>query len=100
MWNELTFLWNELTVLWNHLTMERNDRFYRPAPSRLPISLDRSRFLDVTQRSPLRERFVKSKKRLRGRLTTDKQIKIFVTENTESDTFCMEEYSEKYTIVV
>ena len=27
-------------------------------------------------------------------------IKIFVTENTESDTFCMEEYSEKYTIVV
>ena len=80
--------------------MERNDRFYRPAPSRLPISLDRSRSLDVTQRSPLRERFVKSIKRLRGRLTTDKQIKIFVTENTESDTFCMEEYSEKYTIVV
>ena len=37
-----------------------------------------------------------SKKRLRGRLTTDEQIKIFVTENTESDTFCMEEYSEKY----
>ena len=32
--------------------------------------------------------------------TTDEQIKIFVTENTESDTFCMEEYSEKYTIVV
>ena len=31
---------------------------------------------------------------------TDEQIKIFVTENTESDTFCMEEYSEKYTIVV
>ena len=30
--------------------------------------------------------------------TTDEQIKIFVTENTESDTFCMEEYSEKYTI--
>ena len=27
-------------------------------------------------------------------------IKIFVTENTESDTFYMEEYSEKYTIVV
>ena len=24
---------------------------------------------------------------------TDQQIKIFVTENTESDTFCMEEYS-------
>ena len=32
--------------------------------------------------------------------TTDEQIKIFVTENTESDTFCMKEYSEKYTIVV
>ena len=32
--------------------------------------------------------------------TTDEQIKIFVTENTESDTFCVEEYSEKYTIVV
>ena len=32
--------------------------------------------------------------------TTDEQIKIFVTENTESDTFCKEEYSGKYTIVV
>ena len=32
--------------------------------------------------------------------TTDEQIKIFVTENTESDTFCVEEYLEKYTIVV
>ena len=32
--------------------------------------------------------------------TTDEQIKIFVTENTESDTFCVEEYSEKYIIVV
>ena len=31
---------------------------------------------------------------------TDEQIKIFVTVNTESDTFCMEEYSEKCTIVV
>ena len=28
------------------------------------------------------------------------KLKSFVTENTESDTFCMEEYSEKYTIVV
>ena len=93
-------MWNELTVLWNHLTVERNDRFYRPAPSRLPNSLPRSRFLDVTQRFHLGERFVTSKKRLRGRLTTDEQIKIFVTENTESGTFCMEEYSEKYTIVV
>ena len=46
------------------------------------------------------ERCVTSKQRLQGRLTTDEQIKIFVTENTESDTFCMEEYSEKYTIVV
>ena len=26
--------------------------------------------------------------------------KIFVTENTESESFCMEKYSEKYTIVV
>ena len=32
--------------------------------------------------------------------TTDEQIKIFVTENTESDTFCTEEYSEKYNTVV
>ena len=32
--------------------------------------------------------------------TTDEQIKISVTENMESDTFCMEEYPEKYTIVV
>ena len=31
---------------------------------------------------------------------TNEQGIIFVTENTESDTFCMEEYSEKYTIVV
>ena len=66
-----------------------------------PISLPRSRFLDVTQRSPKEgERCVTYKNRLRGRLTTDEQIKIFVTENTESDTFCMEEYSEKYTVVV
>ena len=49
---------------------------------------------------PSGKRCVTFKKRLRGRLTTDEQIKIFVTENTESDTFCMEEYSEKYTIVV
>ena len=31
---------------------------------------------------------------------TNEQIIIFVRENTESDTFCMEEYSEKFTIVV
>ena len=29
-----------------------------------------------------------------------KDIKIFVTENTEGEAFCMEGYSEKYTIVV
>ena len=29
-----------------------------------------------------------------------KKIKIFVTENTESESICMEGYSEKYTIVV
>ena len=57
-------------------------------------------FLDVTQRSPFGGALRDIQKRLRGRLTTDEQIKIFVTENTESDTFCMEEYSEKYTIVV
>ena len=28
------------------------------------------------------------------------RLQIFVTENTESDTFCMEEYSKKYTIGV
>ena len=31
---------------------------------------------------------------------TDEEIKIFVKENTNSETFCMEEDSEKYTIVV
>ena len=35
-----------------------------------------------------------------SRLPMNKSCKFFVTENTESDTFCMEEYSEKYTIVV
>ena len=35
-----------------------------------------------------------------SRLPIDEQIKIFVTENTKSDTFRLEEYSEKYTIVV
>ena len=29
-----------------------------------------------------------------SRPSTDEEIKIFVTENTESDTFCMEEYSK------
>ena len=32
--------------------------------------------------------------------TTDKEIKIFVTKNTEGEAFCMEGYSEKYTVVV
>ena len=39
----------------------------------------------------------------RGCATTrlpNKQIKIFTTENTESETFCMEGCSEKYTIAV
>ena len=31
---------------------------------------------------------------------TDEEIKIFVTENTGSESFCMEVYSEKYIIVV
>ena len=31
---------------------------------------------------------------------TDEEIKIFVRENTDSETFCMEGNSEKYTIVV
>ena len=30
----------------------------------------------------------------------DEEIKIFVKENTKSETFCMEGNSEKYTIVV
>ena len=29
-----------------------------------------------------------------------KKLKMFVTENKESEAFCMEGYSEKYTIVV
>ena len=72
MWNELTFLWNELTILWNDLTIDWND-LTMEQNDRLP---------SCTQQ------------------TTDEQIKIFVTENKESDTFCMEEYSEKYTFVV
>ena len=41
----------------------------------------------------------------RGRAPTHcadyyEEIKVFVKENTESETFCMEENSEKYTIVV
>ena len=31
---------------------------------------------------------------------TDVEIKIFVKENTDSETFCIEGSSEKYTIVV
>ena len=32
--------------------------------------------------------------------TTDEEVKIFVKENTDSETFCMEGNSEKYTIVI
>ena len=35
-----------------------------------------------------------------SRLPMEKFSKIFVTENTEGEAFCMEGYSEKYTIVV
>ena len=65
-------MWNELTFLWNGLTVLWND-----------LTMERNdRLPSYTYQ------------------TTDEQIKIFVTENTESDTFRMEEYSEKYTIVV
>ena len=65
-------MWNELTFLWNELTILWND-----------LTMERNdRLPSCTYQ------------------TTDEQIKIFVTENTESDTFCMEEYTEKYTIVV
>ena len=66
MWNELTFLWTELTILCNDLTIDWND-----------VTMERNdRIPSCTEQ------------------TTDEQIKIFVTENTESNTFCMEEYSE------
>ena len=32
--------------------------------------------------------------------TTDEENKIFVTENTETESFCMEGYSKKHTIVL
>ena len=73
MWNELTFLWNELTILWNDLTIDWND-----------LTIERN---DRLPSCTLHD-------------GTDEQIKIFVTENTEIDTFCMDEYSEKYTVVV
>ena len=38
--------------------------------------------------------------RANSRLPMIEKNKIFVTENTESESFCMEGYSEKYTIVV
>ena len=75
MWNELTFLWNELTISWHDLTIDWNDVN--------DLTMERN---DRLPSCPWQ--------------TTNEQIKIFVTENTESDTFCMEEYSEKYTIVV
>ena len=65
-------MWNELTFLWNELTVLWND-----------LTMERNDRLPSCPQQ-----------------TTDEQIKIFVTENTESDTFCVEEYLEKYTIVV
>ena len=59
MWNELTFLWTELTILCNDLTIDWND-----------VTMERNdRIPSCTEQ------------------TTDEQIKIFVTENTESNTF-------------
>ena len=73
MWNELTILWNDLTIGWNDLTWnDVND-----------LTMGRNDWLPSCPQQ-----------------TTNEQNKIFVTENTESDTFCMEEYSKKYTIVV
>ena len=65
-------MWNELTILWDDLTIDWND-----------LTMERNDGIPSCTWQ-----------------TTDEQIKIFVTENTESDTFCMEEYLEKYTIVV
>ena len=80
MWNELTFLWNELTILWNDLTIDWNDLTWTDVND---LTMERNDRLPSCPQQ-----------------TTNEQIKTFVTENTESDTFCMEEYSEKYTIVV
>ena len=71
--NELTILWNDLTTDWNDLTWNYVNDLTMERNDRLPSC---------------------------PKQTTDEQIKIFVTENTESDTFRMEEYSEKYTIVI
>ena len=68
-------MWNELTVLWNDLTIDWNDVN--------DLTMERNHRLPSCAKQ-----------------TTNEQIKIFVTENTESVTFCMDEYSEKYTIVV
>ena len=71
------WFWSRTTLslgapdMWNELTIDWND-----------LTMERNdRIPSCTQQ------------------TTDQQIKIFVTENTGRDTFCMEEYSEKYTIV-
>ena len=69
MWNGLTFLWNELTISWNDLTSvvtwnDVND-----------LTMERNDRLPLCPQQ-----------------TTDEQIKIFGTENTESDTFCMEDF--------
>ena len=63
MWNELTFLLNELTILRNDLTTDWND-----------LTVERNDRLPSCTKQ-----------------TTVEQTEIFVTENTESDTFCMEE---------
>ena len=60
-------MWNELTILWNDLTIGWND-----------LTMGRNDWLPSCPQQ-----------------TTNEQNKIFVTENTESDTFCMEEYSKK-----
>ena len=78
MWNELTFLWNELTILWNDLTIDWNDLTWNDVND---LTMEQNDRLPSCPQQ-----------------TTNEQIKIFVTENTESDTFCMEEYSEKYTM--
>ena len=78
MWNELTFLWNEL--FYGTIWLLRNDLTWNDVND---LTMERN---DRLPSCPLH--------------TTNEQIKIFVTENTESDTFCTEEYSEKYPIVL
>ena len=67
-------MWNELTFLWNELTLLWNDLTWNDVN-------EMTGYHHAPSRLPM------------NKLT-------FVTENTESDTFCVEEYSEKYPIVV